>query len=355
MKRFLIIGLLILTAPVWALEGGDIVGRNIFGLAMDAKGNPVMLDGEPLIHSGAGQSVDFAQATQRFRVTAFGDAIGSLFVTQMGAETGMPIDTEALNLDSIGGLAAPGLMQETLWNTALLGETGAIDAANPAAFIETFKPYFNQRDDRVNPYHYGWLTEVVVLDDKGAAKAIKSYAAGRVMADQLWVMPDARTFYLLDSQHAGHLYVFVSEQPNSLSKGELFVAHSNKGRIKLESLGKSSALKVKFKLKKAVFDQVFERQPLQEAQCRKGFKLAHSHFGTECLKPHKRNKRYTGLLEPARYAAWKGWKAIDGGIKTAEFDALQKSVTLHTHTQRLTLVLASDSKIGSDYILQETP
>ena len=120
-------------------------------------------------------------------------------------------------------------------DSILLSENHIIDAANPKEFTDTFRPYFKGKSSLVNPYKYGWVSEIIVLDAKGEAKAIKSFSLGRLFANQVLLMPDGKTVYLLDK--LGNLYVFIAEQANSLAKGKLYAVINRKGNIDYELFG----------------------------------------------------------------------------------------------------------------------
>jgi secreted PhoX family phosphatase len=75
----------------------------------------------------------------------------------------------------------------------------------------------------VNPYDYGYTTEVVV-NDYSDAIVTKHYAMGRVAIELSYVMPDEKTVYTSDDGSRVGLFMFVADTPRDLSAGTLYAA-----------------------------------------------------------------------------------------------------------------------------------
>lgn len=343
-----------ISANAAELAGGDVVGRNIFGLALDYQGDPVMLNDQPLIYEQGQFDADIELEEVSFRISTFNHQIGNIFVSQYDREQESFFDTISLNLSSIGGISHPVNPVNSSWNSVLLGERQLIDAANPKQFEQQFRAYFKQKGELVKPYNYGYGLELIVLNAKGDTKLIKNYAMGRVFPSHQVVMPDAKTIYLLDSENSGNLYLFIAEKPGSLVKGTLYVTELKNNRVKTVALGKTSALKMKLKLKRIDFPALFSKKEVTDGSCPSGYQIADSVYGKECLSTIKKNRRYSGLLEPVRVAALNGVRGFGKRLKAiryvAESNVLQ---AVDNEGRELNLVLGSNEAQASDYIIQE--
>ncbi len=333
--------------------GGDVIGRHIFGLASDYRGAPLLHDDQTLIYSDSDLDKVLLMGKREFVFSIFNQPVGQIYVTEWAPETLKKIDTNALNMASIMGLYSPTTGVSSAWGSLLVSEGGLIDEDGDG-FINTFKTYFKGKQDQVKPYNYGWVAEIILLDEQGQAKAIKNYSMGRLFASEVLMMPDAKTFYLLDGNNSGRLYMFVSEQPNSLSKGFLYAISPNNEGVKYTLLGNVSALKMKFKLKKITFNKLFESSMPNQSRCGNGFTYISTLYGEECLKMKSRNKKYAGLIEPIRVMAIKGISGFDKKIINMSFDAKIQKLTLRDEvdTTRVFALQASPS-INSNYVIKE--
>jgi len=77
--------------------------------------------------------------------------------------------------------------------------------------------------DLVNPYDYGFTTEIDV-DDYDSATVTKHYAMGRVAIELSYVMPDEKTVYTSDDGSRVGLFMFVADEKGELSSGKLYAA-----------------------------------------------------------------------------------------------------------------------------------
>ena len=295
MKNFqrynLVFILLLIAGQTFAqsINSGKVIGRHIYGLAHDYQGDPVLINDRPLIYKESSFEQVLKVADKSFMISGFNDAIGSVYITRMDNSASKQLDTVDLNLASVDGFSQPTDASLTNWNSLLLTESGLIDAAKPDAFIDAFKPYYKGKANLINPYNYGWVSEVILLDSQGKAKAIKNYALGRMFAQQVIAMPDGKTIYTLD--RSGNLYLFVADQVNSLAKGQLYAVSRQQDRIKYDLLGNSAALKVKFKLKKATFNSIFQTTVVKNKRCNKKYTYVNTIYGEECLKLNKKFKK----------------------------------------------------------------
>lgn len=74
-----------------------------------------------------------------------------------------------------------------------------------------------------NPYRYGWMLEVRDPTSSDPT-VVKQTALGRYSHENALVMPDRRTVYLTDDEHATGFYKFVADEPGDLSAGTLYAA-----------------------------------------------------------------------------------------------------------------------------------
>jgi hypothetical protein len=96
------------------------------------------------------------------------------------------------------------------------------------------------------PEHYGWVVEINPLT--GNAK--KLIALGRFAheAATVWQMPDKRcVVYTGDDKENEHLYKFIASEPDSLEKGKLYVANTQKGEWISLDLAEQPILQQHFK------------------------------------------------------------------------------------------------------------
>ena len=342
--------------PTLAIDSGQVVGRNIYGLATDYRNDPVMMEERPLIY----ESSRFEQVVnindQPFLVSGFDHSIGAIYISYLDKETKIPLDTVSVNSESIGGVSSPVTAVLSEWNSVLFSEGGIIDSKQPDDFKNKYSAYYKGNTDLVNPYNYGWLSEVIILDIKGQAKVIKNYAVGRLFADSVLMMPDGKTFYTLDVNGSGNFYMFVAEQRNSLAKGTIYIVGKKDGRIVHTPLGETSALKMKFKLRKMAFNKLFKVGEVKDKQCEKPYEYIKTIYGEECLKINKKNRKYAGLFEPIRLAALKKAPPFESGLLGMRFDPDSQRIFFQKGDQsEFSVTLGQDSQFDSQYVIREMP
>ena len=336
------------------IKGGEVIGKNIYGLATDYNGDPLLVDERPLIYSTSSFDEEIVLGKQTFLVSAFNQPIGGVYVTYIDKKTKKFLDTSPLELSGIGGLSHPQAGIRALWGSVILAEAGLVDAANAETFNKDFKAYYKGKDNLVNPYNYGWLSEIIVLDAEGQAKAIKNYAMGRVFADQFLIMPDSRTVYMLDSQASGNLYVFIAEQPYSMVKGSLYAVGRTEDKLSYIPLGETSALKLKFRLKKISFDSMFSSKTPKNNVCAKKYTHVQTVYGEECLKLKAKGKKYAPIFEPIRTLALKGVAGFGGKQSQMQFDTNNKLIRFkQTGKAEIAFPVNEDTHLNSQYIIKE--
>lgn len=354
MGLFTLVGATVATAE--SLLSGSVVGRHIYGLATDVNGDPLLIEEKPLIYSSSNFDVRLPMNDdQEAVISGFGDILGGLYLSQYQTRTGKYIDSRSFALKGVEGLSAPQGGAVTAWGTVLFGESALVDAAKPDNFIKEFKPFYKGKPELVKPYNYGWLGEAILLDDRGAAKVIKDYAVGRVAPSRIFMMPDGETLYLFDKENSGHLYLYRSDDKNSLTKGSLYGVSVDDGRIHYQLLANSSALKVKFKLKKISFRDIYNTAIPDNGQCPKGFTYVATFYGEECLKQNRKARKYAGIFEPIRTAAFKrkGRPLTRFSDVNFQMDDLQVLLAVNGKSSR-SYTLGGVEKMGSHYIIQES-
>jgi secreted PhoX family phosphatase len=125
------------------------------------------------------------------------------------------------------------------------GETDYSDPKKPK-HVDSYSYGWDKQYPKNLPEHYGWVVEVDVRT--GAAK--KLVALGRCAHEcaTCHALPDGRVVvYTGDDHNSEHLYKFISDAPNSLEKGKLYVANTEKGEWISLVYEEQPLLKEKFK------------------------------------------------------------------------------------------------------------
>lgn len=121
----------------------------------------------------------------------------------------------------------------TPWRTVLTCEEnyylfyGETDYKNESKHIESTFGW--EKYDNYPPEHYGWVTEI----DLFTGKAKKLIALGRCAHECATVFetPDKRAVvYMGDDANDQCLYKFISDKPQSLESGKLYVANTEQGK-----------------------------------------------------------------------------------------------------------------------------
>ncbi|MGD8569614.1 MAG: hypothetical protein PVJ39_16125 [Gammaproteobacteria bacterium] len=344
-----------LGANAQELKSGTVVGRHIFGLARNASGKPLMIGDQPLVYRKTIADIPVVKGNSHFVFSVFKHDIGSIYLTRMDADNLKYIDTVAIDMSSAGGVTKPDSGVVTPWGTLLLNENRLIDAANPKEFVEAYSPYFARNTKMVEPYNYGWNMEAVLLNEAGDAKLIKNYALGRLFASQVLIMPDKRSIYLYDGSYSRNLYLFVADADSSLVKGSLYVVQRIGKKYQYLKLGKSSALKMKFRLKRATFSNMFDAKKPKKHGCDAGFSHLQTVFGEECLKERKRARKYAGIFEPIRVSAIRGVTPVVSGADRMRYDEKSNTIVFSASSKIVAkLALGADGDINSNFVIRES-
>jgi len=120
----------------------------------------------------------------------------------------------------------------TPWGTILTCEENYQHFYGERNFGQTTitpSPYGWEKYDQQQPEHFGWVVEVNPL----TGKAQKHVALGRCAHECATVvsLPDGRVvIYTGDDKNDEHLYKYVSNKPNDLKDGKLYVAQLESGK-----------------------------------------------------------------------------------------------------------------------------
>lgn len=176
---------------------------------------------------------------------------------------------------------------------------------------------------KLNPYDYGHIIEIKLIDKTGTTQVKKHYAMGRLAFELAYVMPDEKTVYLADDGTNVGFFMFVADQPRELSAGTLYAAQwqqiqaDNGGQAKLNwiQLGHLSDAEVQAYLDNNItFNDIFSKvMPNSDNQCPDGFNsinVGHrfDQYGRyqRCLKLNAGMEKAAMALETRRYAAMLG-------------------------------------------------
>ena len=265
-----------------------------------------------------------------FLVSHFECIPGSVYVTalQQAADGSLtPGSRSPVDFSSWGGVWFPCAGQVTRWNTHLGSEeyepnarAWAADGTLPGKYgaWERMARFHGGDATPLNPYHYGYLTEVTVTDAEGGTSATKHPAMGRFSHELGFVVGDDRTVYLSDDGRATGWYMFVADEAEELASGTLYAAQFMAGEtgaydLSWISLGHASDADIRPLIDAKIrFDQMFEVVAPEDGACPEGFAWTAHSYGTECLKLAAPSAavpnpaQAASRLETRRYAAMMG-------------------------------------------------
>ena len=286
-----------LTYKVWAEDGQDIDGTP-FGQLVDIEGKPIEQC----------NNQDFAALIQVEGVTFHLSHVecfpGAIYLTQMDEDMNA-VWTRPVDLSGVRGNALPCSGDVTPWNTLLSSEEYEPDASKhvPGAGVSDNWQGFNRMENyfpdglaTVNPYDYGWLPEVTVLDGQGNTSVVKHFAMGRFSHELGVVAPDGRTVYMSDDGYGVGFYRFVAAAEGDLSSGQLFAARFGDQAVTWVDLGHASNDEVDLSL---AFTDLFEAGG-------EGCTDILTQRGPECLSLKPGMELQASRLETRRYAAMLG-------------------------------------------------
>lgn len=341
-------------AQAQQFQAGQVIGLNIHGLAMDIQGNPLMIDGDPLIHESTPIEVPMQVGETDFILSVFGDTISSLYLTRLG-EDKTALNTHYIDISPVQGASGMTSVSPSPWGSLLISESIVPDARHLEEFSRDYAPYFGGQVQQVNAYDYGWLTELVLLDDSGEAKLVKHYGVGRVGATHLVVMPDQRTLYLYDGNQSGNLYMFIADEKGSLVNGRLsgmsFPGPEQRTRL---FLAEGSSMSVRLRIKRAEFSKMFRAGTPGNAGCDGKLTRIASPYGDECLEMVARSAQSAAGLEPARAFALQGGMGAGTGFTGMEYDETSGHLLLSGDRGNMILPLVKDEELGTDYAVEVT-
>lgn len=332
----------------------DKVGGTIAGVAVDAKGKPIMDTTDPNHpipfvsedpDSNSLLSVPGAKSTGKggnplslithyeYIVRAYGIVPASMSLTTIdqNKKTGdlTPVTLKKIDFSGVGGLWIPCNGSLTPWNTHLGSEEYEPDArvseTDPKKTnVDPFTQYYyNDTTKTGNPYAYGYLPEVTVRADNSTS-VVKHYSIGRFSHELGKVAPDMRTVFFGDDGGNTMLFLYVADKAKDLSAGTLYAGKwiqksaENGGSADLQwiNLGHATDKEVKSYIDKGIkFSDIFETSD----QAADGFTAVkvYSSVSTkvEYLKVKPGMEKAAAFLESRRFGAIKG--------ATAEFNKME--------------------------------
>jgi secreted PhoX family phosphatase len=347
---------------------GQSLGSETFGLLKDQNDQPLMQeDGSPYICNGqfGGSGPDHTEFIEKdgniFMITQFECQVGAIYQSklQQDAQTGELTATDLKYIsqkDYHGGYVHCAGMK-TPWNSFLGSEEYEPNAADLNisngsinTYYDQVAPYFGGDLTKANPYYYGWITEVKILNANGDDSYTKHYSMGRFAHELAYVMPDAKTVYLSDDGTNCAFYMYIADKAGDLSAGTLYAAKwkqtSGEGAGSADlgwiELGHATDAEIKQIVdSRPLFSDIFERvEPNADGSCPAGFTSIHPGTGHECLKVKEGMETAAAFLESRRYAALKG--------ATTEFRKME-GITYDPDTKRLYMAISQIAKGMEDY------
>lgn len=350
------------------LRTGDRFGEHVFAQIVDRRGKPVRdldllsIEGEHGFES-AGVYSDFTSLLEKdnglFLVHHVETVPGAVYVSRLNRSEDGRLQVESAEpILTDHGIYNPCAGSVTPWGTHLGSEEYEPNAAlrRPDGTIDAryngMVAHFtgSGRSSRalldVNPYWYGWVTEI---DIKPIGPTLdKRYALGRFSVELAYVLPDRRTVYMTDDGKNVGFYMFIADRENDLSSGTLYAARWHQressasatfkktglhsANLEWISLGHADEREFSSLLRRGVnaqmsdgmvhphFHDLFDTAPARSGRCLDGFRSINA--GTqnpksdgweqECLRLRKGSiagipiERLASRLETRRYAAYLG-------------------------------------------------
>jgi secreted PhoX family phosphatase len=211
-----------------------------YGTLIRANGTPILENGASLV-SNHNDFNSLIQAGGRlYLISHFETRPGAMYQTlleQAADGTLKAVATRPIDFSPVRGGWVHCAGSVTPWGSHLGSEEYEPDArqwSDPALPISPFNAqmsrYFSGGDGSqasaaalLNPYDYGWPTEVTLATD-GTAHVAKRYAMGRSANELAYVMPDRRTVYITDDGSNTMLLLFIADQEGDLGTGTLYAA-----------------------------------------------------------------------------------------------------------------------------------
>lgn len=311
------------------LRSGNSVGTGIFGLLVDAKGNPLKsAEGQPEISNKNDFSSLIPMGKKLFMISHFESLPGALYLTELKQDLTngqlTAINTQFMDVSKIHGIWLPCAGSVTAWNTHLGSEEYEPDArtlnlttGEVAHFgYNQMARYYGGNLLALNPYDYGFVIEVQLLNEHGDYSVKKHYAMGRRSLELAYVMPDNQTVYLTDDGSNNGFYLFLADKPADLSAGTLYAMkwqqtgdqQGGQANLKWIKLGHATDQQIQSYLaQKITFNAIFDTQtPTANQACPESFQSINTAVGHECLKVKPDMAAAAAHLETRRYAAMMG-------------------------------------------------
>jgi len=302
-------------------RSGDRIGEGIFGLLYDKSGKPLRYKNGKLKIANSNDFTSLIPFKDKvFMINHFESRPAAAYITEIEVEKDgnlRAVNTKPIDFSSYNGLWSPCAGSITPWNTHLGGEEYEPNARNLKKngsinfSYDMMAEYVNGDLKALNPYDYGWITEIKIVNSNGDTDVKKHYCMGRFSHELGFVMPDKRTVFLSDDGTNVALFMFIADREGDLSSGILYAAKwiqksdKNAGEAKLEwiNLGHADDKEIKKALDKRIkFYDLFEVSNTEK----RGFKSINTMFGEEILKLKRGMDKIASRLESRRYAALKG-------------------------------------------------
>lgn len=340
---------------------GDKLGEAVFGQIYGKDGKPVSVS-----EDGYSNSPDFTSLLpvggKLYSLTHFESLPATMYLSELAADGEgnlTPISTRALDFSAVGGFLLPCAGSVTPWNTHLGSEEHPPDArsfetaatpddladkqaARMAAYFGLDPSRMTMEEYRaaVNPYNYGFATEVTI-SAAGEATIAKHYAMGRASVELANVMPDRKTAYISDDGTNVGLFRFVADKEGDLSAGQLYAAKwvqtsdANGGAATLEwiDLGHADDAAIGTLIGKRInFSDIFETAEFNaDGSCPEGFLSSNAGGRAECLKVKPGMEAAASRLETRRYASMLGatteFRKMEGTAYNPDRNSLYVAMT----------------------------
>jgi len=303
------------------LRSGQEIGDGTFGLLYDNQGNPLRNPDGSLKISNSNDFTSLIPVEDKiFMINHFESRPAAMYITEVEQDKKgnlKAINTKNIDFSQFNGLWVPCAGSITPWNTHLGSEEYEPDAkvvkpnGSINSYYDAMGDYFGGDLKALNPYDYGWTTEVSVLNTKGDVNVQKHYTMGRFAHELAYVMPDEKTVFLSDDGTNVALFMFVADEKADLSSGVLYAAkwmqrsdkNGGKAYLAWVNLGHATDAQIKSALdKKVKFNDIFKSSKTADDN----FMSIHTTMGQENLQINSNMETIASRLESRRYAALNG-------------------------------------------------
>ncbi|HFU74334.1 MAG TPA: DUF839 domain-containing protein [Helicobacteraceae bacterium] len=269
-----------------------------------------------------------------------------------------------IDFSSVDGIWIPCFGSQTPWNTHLGSEedydlyyysaTGTQGSRTEAGTKALSEVYFSG-EKTVNPYHYGYITEVEVKRN-AKTEITKHYSMGKGTWEMSKIMPDGKTAYFGDDGSNVGMFMYVADKENDISSGTLYAAKwtqtspvgaTDGGSANLSwiKLGHNSDAQVKLYADQFSFSEIFNTTDVPTPGF-KAIKAGQTSVEYVQLKPGM--EAVAAALEPRRYAAYLGatteWNKMEG------IAVNKKDKKLYMAMSYIDKGMKEDSSFGTDDI-----